>query len=94
MAAILADDISKRIFINEKLRILFEISLKFISKGPIENNPALVQIMAWRRIGDKPLSESILTRFTDAYMRHLGGRWVKTYENPPLVSEWYCGEID
>ena len=70
MAAILADDISKRIFINEKLRILFEISLKFISKGPIENNPALVHIMAWRRIGDKPLSESILTRFTDAYMRH------------------------
>ena len=28
--------------------------------------------MAWRRIGDKPLSESMLTQFTDAYMRHKG----------------------
>ena len=26
--------------------------------------------MIWRRIGDKPLSEPILKRFTDAYMRH------------------------
>ena len=29
--------------------------------------------MAWRRIGNKPLSESIMTQFTDAYMQHLGG---------------------
>ena len=28
--------------------------------------------MALRRIGDKPLSEPMLTRFTDAYKRHLG----------------------
>ena len=28
-----------------------KISLKFVPKGPIDNNPALVQIMAWRRIG-------------------------------------------
>ena len=26
--------------------------------------------MAWRRIGAKPLSEAMLTQFTDAYMRH------------------------
>ena len=32
-------------------------SLKFVPKGPINNIPALVQIMAWRRPGDKPLSE-------------------------------------
>ena len=30
----------------------------------------VVWIMAWRRIGDMPLSEPMLTRFTDAYMRH------------------------
>ena len=36
--------------------------MKFVPKGPIDNNPALVEIMAWRRIGDKPLSEQILTR--------------------------------
>ena len=36
--------------------------------GPIDNDPALVQIMAWRRIGDKPLSEPMQTQFADAYM--------------------------
>ena len=34
--------------------------LKFVPKGPISNIPALVLIMAWRRTGDKPLSESML----------------------------------
>ena len=70
MAAILADDIFKGIFLNENFCILSKISLKFVPKGPIENNPALVSIMAWRRIGDKPLSEPMLTRLTDAYMQH------------------------
>ena len=57
MAAILADDIFKRIFLNENVIISIKISLKFIPKGPINNIPALVQIMAWRQPGDKPLSE-------------------------------------
>ena len=38
--------------------------------GPIDNKAALVQVMAWRRTGDKPLPESMRTQFTDAYMRH------------------------
>ena len=37
-----------------------KISLKFIPKGPIGNIPALVQMMAWRRPGDKPLSEPMM----------------------------------
>ena len=37
-----ADDIFKRIFFNEKFRILIKISLKFVPKGSIDNNPALV----------------------------------------------------
>ena len=57
-----ADDTFKRIFLNENVRISIKISLKFVPKGPINNNPALVQIMARRRPGDKPLSESILNR--------------------------------
>ena len=65
-----ADDIFKRIFSNEHVRISVAISLKFVPKCPINNIPALVQIMAWRRPGDKPLSEPMLTRFTDAYMQH------------------------
>ena len=55
-----ADDTFKRIFLNENVRISIKISLKFVPKGPINNNPSLVQVMAWRRPGDKPLSEAML----------------------------------
>ena len=55
-----ANDTFNRIFVNEKVRISIEFSLKFVSKGPINNIPALVQIMAWRRPGDKPLSEPVM----------------------------------
>ena len=36
------------------------LHMKFIRKGPIINIPSLVQVMAWRRPGDKPLSEPIM----------------------------------
>ena len=49
-------DTFKPIFLNENVRISIKISLKFVPKGQINNIPALVQIMAWRRPGDKPLS--------------------------------------
>ena len=55
-----ADDIFKCIFLNENMLISINNSLKFVPKGPIINITALVQIMAWRRSGDKPLSEPIL----------------------------------
>ena len=42
MAAILADDIFKCIFLNENDWIQIQISLKFVPRGPIDNNPALV----------------------------------------------------
>ena len=61
------DDIFKYIFLNENMYILIKIPLKFVLKGPINNIPALVQIMAWHRPGDKPLSESMMVQFTDAY---------------------------
>ena len=51
------NDIFKRIFLNEEVKILFRISMTFVPRCPINNIPALIQIMAWRRIGDKPLSE-------------------------------------
>ena len=44
-----ADDTFKHIFLNENVGISIKISPKFIHKGPINNIPALVQIMAWRR---------------------------------------------
>ena len=55
-----ADDIFKCFFFNENVWILIKISLKFVLKGQINNIPALVQIMAWHRPGDKPLSEPMM----------------------------------
>ena len=54
------DDSFKWIFLNKFIPISIEVSLKFVPKGPINNIPSLVQIMAWRRPGDKPLSEPML----------------------------------
>ena len=51
------DDIFKCIFLNENAWIAIEISLKFVPKGPVNNIPALVPIMAWCRSGDRPISE-------------------------------------
>ena len=64
-----ADDHFKCIFLNENDRIPIQISPKFVPMSLIDNKPALVRVMAWRRIGDKPLSEPMFW-FTDAYMRH------------------------
>ena len=55
-----ADDIFNCIFSNENVWIPIKISLKFVPKDPINNIPALVQIMAWRRPGVKPLSEPLM----------------------------------
>ena len=62
-----ADDIFQCIFLNENVLISIKNSLKFIPKGPINNIPTLVQIMAWRRPGDKPLSEPMM----DSLLTHI-----------------------
>ena len=54
------DDIFKCIFLNENVWIPVKITLKFVPKCLINNNPTLVQIMVWRRSGDKPLSEPMM----------------------------------
>ena len=54
------DHTFKRIFLYENVGIWIKISLKFVHKGPINNIPAFVQIMAWRWPGDKPLSEQMV----------------------------------
>ena len=35
-----------------------------------QKKSALVQVMAWRRTGDKPLPKPMLTQLADTYMRH------------------------
>ena len=54
------DDIFKYIFLNESCCILIQSSLKFAPKGPIDNIPSSLWIMAWRCSGGKPLSGPIM----------------------------------
>ena len=75
-----ADDTFKCIFLNENVKISIKNSLKFVPKGPFNNNSALVQIMAWRRPGDKPLSEPMMVRST-THICVTRPQWVK-------VSTW------
>ena len=48
-------NVFNRIFFNENAMI--KILLKFVPEGAIDNKSTLVWVMAWRRTGDKPLSE-------------------------------------
>ena len=58
MATLFPDDIFKCISLDENIKISIKISRKF------DNNiPALVLIMAWRRSGNKPLSEPMVLSF-------------------------------
>ena len=58
------DNIFKYIFLNENIWIAIKISLKFVPKGPSNKILALVQIMAWHRPGNKPLSEPMMVRLS------------------------------
>ena len=54
------DDIFKCIFFNENVQVSLKNSLKFVPKVRIINILALVQTMAWRQTGNKPLSEPMM----------------------------------
>ena len=54
------------IFLNAMFEILFKILSKFIQRRPINNMYVFDRIMAWRRPGDKPLSEPMMVYLTDA----------------------------
>ena len=71
-----ADNIFKWIFLNENVWIPIKTSLKFVPQGPINNIPALVQIMAWRRPGDKPLSGPMTVSLT-THICVTRPQWVK-----------------
>ena len=84
-----ADDIFKCIFLNENVWTPIKISLKFVPKGPINNIPALVQIMAWRRPGDKPLSETMMVRLP-THIWVTQPQWVITWSifTQILLNHW------
>ena len=63
--------ILKHFFCFENVWIVKNFLLKFVPKGSINNIPALVQVIAWHRPGDKPLSEPMMFSLLHASMRHL-----------------------
>ena len=64
------DDMFKCIFLNGNIWISNKISSKYVPWVLIDSMSALVRTMTWRPPGDKPLSEPMLTHFTNAYMQH------------------------
>ena len=80
-----ANYIFKCIFLNENCCIVIAISLKYVLRGPIINMLTMVQIMVWRRRGDKPLSEPKKAQFTEAYMRPITRpKWVNPCNCDPM----------
>ena len=70
--------------------ILLKISLKFVPKGPINNIPSLVQVMAWRRPGNKPLSEPMMVSLLMLICVALP-QWVnasKSNNTSPFIKIW------
>ena len=56
-----ADSIFNCIVLNEKCYILFQMPLKFVTEYLVDINSALVSVVAWWQIGDKPLHEPMVT---------------------------------
>ena len=82
-----ADDIFTFILLNENVWISTNIPLKFVPKGQINNILALVQIMAWRRPGDKPLSEPMVV----SLLTHIcvtRPQWINNPSNAPFLTEY------
>ena len=59
MAAIFQTTFSNAFF-NENVWTSNKISLKFVSEVSINNIPAMIQIMAWCRLGNKPLPDPMM----------------------------------
>ena len=82
-----ADDSFTCIFFNENCCILIKFSLKYVRKGPIDNNRALVQIMAWRRSGDKPFYETMIISLP-THICVTRPQWVKERINFTCIKKW------
>ena len=80
MAAIFQMIFSNGLSGNENVWISIYVSLKFVPRGPINNITTLLQVMAWRRPGDKPLFEPMMVRLTT----HI------CVTRPQWVKKWLC----
>ena len=80
------NDMFKCLFLFENVWIWIKISRKFVPKVRMNNIPALVQIMAWRRIGDKPLSEPMMVNLL-THICVTQPQWVKP-NVPDMAKLW------
>ena len=87
-----SDGIFKRIFLNENVWISLKIWLKFVPKVWINNIPALIQIMAWRRPGDKPLSGPMMLRLP-THICVTRPQWVK-WGTLVFLTHWPLGNLN
>ena len=53
-----------------------KFSMKFVPNGPFNNIPELVQIMAWRRPADRPLSEPVMVTLP-THLCVTRSQWIK-----------------
>ena len=86
------DDIFKCNFLNENVWISIKIWLKFVPGGPNNNFPALVQIMAWRRPGDRPLPELMMV----SLLTHIcitRPQWVNTFRPKQIGRHFASGTL-
>ena len=72
---------------------MFQFRLKFhwtlfVRVGPMNNIPALVQIMAWRRPGDKPLSDPTMA-ILQTHIRVTRPKWVKRKACAAIKQDFY-----
>ena len=74
-------------FFNWKLWISIKISLKFVPMSPVNNIPSLVQTMAWRRPGDKPLSEAMMVCLL-THICLIRPQWVNMIHVTSVTVEW------
>ena len=73
-------------FPESTCKISITISLKFVAKGPVNYIAALVQIMAWHRPADKPLSEPMMV----SLLTHIcvtRPQWVKSIYQPICTND-------
>ena len=80
-------DIFKFIFLNENVWFPIKISLKFVPKGPINNIPALVQIMSCGQPDNKPLSESMMVSLP-MHICVTWPQWVKPFFDPFFLKDF------
>ena len=81
------------ISLNKNVWVSIRMTLEFVHKGPINNIAALVQIMAWRRLSDKTLSEPMMVSSL-THICVIRPQWINVSVNfPGLLCRMFCCSV-